>query len=1649
MGCRGLCLVLLALLAGSYAQPCSLIASNLLRMDSEETFILDGLGSAFDANIRIQDFPRRSVTLAEGTVSVNKNNGFLGQVTLTIPSKKMERIPDKKQFVYVTVTSRSCKLEKAILVSYRSGYIFIQTDKPIYTPGSTVYYRIFTMDQNMNPVDKSVDTKISTPQKVIVKEDSKQQGKTGINSLSYELSDLASLGEWTISAKYDGTDMQNYVTHFEVKEYVLPSFEIKLEKTQNVFYLDDTELKVKISAHYLFGKPVNGKAFALFGVKRDNEKKSITESLRRIPISQGEGTATLKREDLVTYFQKAEDMLQWRLYLTVTVITDSGSDMLEAMLDDIYIVTSPYKILFTKTSKYFKPGMPFDFMVFVTNPDGSPAKGVPLVVESEKSGGTTQEDGTVRLSVNTDSAITLLTIKVKTKAPNLAITQQASATMTANAYKSAGGNFLHIGIAGGVWKPGNNPSISFTIKNHNTGTEKQIKHFIYVILNKGKIMKVGRQERKAGQPVVIMKLPITPDYIPSFRIVAYYTVKTGDQHEIVADSIWVDVTDTCMGTLELTVANKQTTGVYEPENTLNLNLKADKGASVGLVAVDKAVYVLNSKYKISQSKVWDSVEKYDIGCTPGSGSNTIGVFHDAGLVLQTSFMLETPQRPDLLCQAKLNRRRRSSAALIQYKNSKASRYTDLENTCCQDGMLVNPMGHSCEHRSRLIQAGQKCIDAFLDCCKAFEKMKASEKELMDNDDLSRSDEDGEYVKDSEIQSRSDFPESWFWLMETMTEEADKDGLSTKRLNLTLKGSITTWEFLAVSLSANKGICVSQPCDIVVRKTFFIDLKLPYSVVRNEQVEIRAILYNYAKTQLKKVRVEWTYNEAFCSLSTSKKKYRQEVTIEKESSLALPFTIVPISLGYHEVEVKASVAFESDGVRKMLKVVPEGRRIALNLKTVTLDPEVKGRAGIQTEMIPALDVKNIVPKTEVQTIVTVQGTKISELVGKSIDGINLNHLISAPGGCGEQNMMRMTPPVIATHYLDATGQWDRVGAEHRAKALEYIQRGVDGQMAYRKPDSSYGIWIGTPSSTWLTAYVVKVFALASKVIYIGRDVLCDSVKWLILNKQKPDGLFQEDAPVQSQKMVGGMTKGAKEFESTLTAFVLIAMLESENTCNHYVGNLRGSINQATTFITEQYPSLVKPYSIAITSYALARAGKLWDTRKLMSASTGNNHWEEPGSHHLSLEATSYALLTLLTLKQLKQAGPLAQWLTEQRFHGEVYGSTQATIMLFQALAQYQIDVPSVKDLEMDVKFKLPGRTHTTPLRINLNNAMLERSDQTSNIGNFTVTAEGKGQGTLSVFSVYYGIETETEKECNNFDLSVTIRDEPGAKKPDDSISSVSIEICTKFLGTQDATMSILEISMMSGYSPSIDGLKVLETRVDRYISNYEVNKDFDRGTLIIYLDKVSHKEEGCIKFNLNQHFRVGRIQPASVTVYDYYSPENRCTKSYHVEEGSKLLGKICYGDVCRCAEENCFLQQQLDKVTAKARLDAACAPSMDYVFKATLTKTEKRSNYDVSVMTIKSVIKQGTDIVSIGESRSFINHENCRDALQLQEGQDYLIWGLRQDLWHIDSKYSYMVTRDTWIERIPTDKECQKPENGELCEDLFNFIDELDFRGCLQ
>ncbi|KAE8620195.1 hypothetical protein XENTR_v10010143 [Xenopus tropicalis] len=97
-------------------------------------------------------------------------------------------------------------------------------------------------------------------------------------------------------------------------------------------------------------------------------------------------------------------------------------------------------------------------------------------------------------------------------------------------------------------------------------------------------------------------------------------------------------------------------------------------------------------------------------------------------------------------------------------------------------------------------------------------------------------------------------------------------------------------------------------------------------------------------------------------------------------------------------------------------------------------------GVQEVNIGALTAEHIVPRSDVDIKVILQGSPISQLVESAIDGINLHPLIQIPTGCGEQNMMRMTTNVITTRYLDATAQWQRVGMDRRVAAIRNIAKG---------------------------------------------------------------------------------------------------------------------------------------------------------------------------------------------------------------------------------------------------------------------------------------------------------------------------------------------------------------------------------------------------------------------------------------------------------------------------------------------------------------------------------------------------------------------------------------------------------------------------------
>uniref|UniRef100_A0A5F8G402 Uncharacterized protein n=1 Tax=Monodelphis domestica TaxID=13616 RepID=A0A5F8G402_MONDO len=1490
----------------------TLITPNVMHPEREETILVEAhdLTSDMTFKLTFYDFPKKKHLSDEIVFTLDSSNRTV----------RVETNPDKSwQYVTIKVKSSQSEVEKVVLISHHTGYIFIQTDKPIYTPGSTVLFRIYTLDIHLKPVSKYFHLDI-------------QVFHISTCLSSNPCSFLLSFGTWKIVARYEDAIKRTFSTEFEIKEYVLPSFEVTLEPSEKFFYIDGNDmLEIDISARYIYGKPVDGVAFVLFGVMKDGHKEGLPHSLQRVHVR-----------------------------ISPYVLP---CDMVEAERRGISIVTSPYQIHFTKTSKYFKPGIPFEFMVFVTNPDGSPATEVPvlghlLTVDSAQSRVKTLEDGRAKLIINTPGDQTTLSINVSTADPRLPDERQAIATMVINAYRTFRGsqNYLHIGVSSSVVKPGDHLHLQFVLKNTNIDVQNQIKNIFYLVWT-NLIVKHGQQIRGLGQTTVSMTLEVESDLIPSFRIVAYYYVSVSGHKEIVADAVWVDVKDTCIGSLVVKAATRADDMIHPPSVAMKLKLEGDPGASVALVAVDKGVYVLNKK-KFTQEKVWNTIEEGDLGCSPGGGQDVLEVFTDAGLSMKTTVGIETPLKSELACKPLGRRRRRRSLQLLEEKAAKVSQYQDQElRRCCEQGMNRNPMNYNCEKRTYyIVDESEACKEAFLNCCRHIQDLKDK---LLRPDDLilARSDLDEEILSEEKIASRSRFPESWLWDVEHLAVNSKMNNkLASKIFTIYLKDSITTWEVLAVSVSKTKGICVASPYEITVMKDFFIDLKLPYSAVRNEQVEIRAVLYNYNNRYPIKVRVELLYNPAFCSSSTVNKRYRQTLTIEPSSSRVVPLTIIPLMLGMHDIEVKAAVwgAYVADGIRKTLKVVVSPGPFPREYRIY----------NEQNVLVKAADLENMVPGTESETQVIIQGNPIADIIEETIDGKGLSEYLRLPEGCAEQTLSKATRTIISTHYLDSTQQWDKVGINRRKESINYIKEGFAKMLTFKKSDHSFATFPQNPSSTWMTAYWVKVFSMASGIMNIDRYSLCGSVNWLILQRQRLDGSFFDTATQYSYIMVSTFFYG-KVGVSTLTPPILIPSQ-----------SLNETINKAVNFLAQKYPQLTQAYEVTLASYALALMGRLDNESVLLNAV--RDHWEDKKSVYYSIEATSYGLLSLIHLKKFQMATEVAQWLMLQKIYEGTYGSTQSLVMALQALAEYQQKAPRHKNDSLEISLHLPGRQSAISYRIDYSNSLL----------------------------------SQRAEVC--YDL-----------------------LFPRFLGVTDAAMTILDVSMLTGFSPDIQDLNLLSSGIERYISKFEINKSpSDRGTLIIYLDKVSHKEEECIKFKAHQFFEVGLIQPAAVKIYEYYALENRCTQFYHSTKAEGQLNKICTGEVCRCAEDHCFMQENQDQI----REETACHPGVDF---GNVTRTI------ITGMILKMVsisfFPLGSDDSAEGKERDFISHVRCRDNLRLEIGKDYLIWGATSDLWK-KSEVSYIITQDTNIEKWPNNEECKDQKNQKLCEDLDHFTKEMTF-GC--
>ncbi|OXB52985.1 hypothetical protein ASZ78_005920, partial [Callipepla squamata] len=569
----------------------------------------------------------------------------------------------------------------------------------------------------------------------------------------------------------------------------------------------------------------------------------------------------------------------------------------------------------------------------------------------------------------------------------------------------------------------------------------------------------------------------------------------------------------------------------------------------------------------------------------------------------------------------------------------------------------------------------------------------------------------------------------------------------------------------------------------------------------------------------------------------------------------------------------------------------------------------------------------------------------------------------------------------------------------------VPAGFERVQSFRKSDGSYGAWLHRDSSTWLTALVLRVLALSRPYLPVASSGPAASLRW-VLRQQRRDGAFREHRAVVHREMQGGVADPGPEAMVSLTAFVVVALHGARTLLppdSPELPLLDKSLSRASKFLRGRVERL-GTYGTAITSYALA----LVDTappgphpaverlrRMARSAHGGRATFWPSGGPAATVEATGYALLALLQSRDMAGAARAARWLREQSNYGGGFHSTQDTVVALEALAQMwlQWGRGSTSGLNLDLSWPggARGRAGGTQVTLNPGLEPLERELQvrtrrdggdegdmkTLGMCPVTVKVDGHGEGTLTVLR-QFRLLSPPNATCRALHLDVAITGPivyhgeatppTQATPPWRGFLTRGVACCRRSPGVALTGMVVVEISLLSGFSPHRSDLDKLRDVVDHWISHYEL----DGNRLVLYLDEHSpcisvfhlvtqiSPERQCLSFGATQDIAVGHMQPAMAAIYDYYEPGQRCTVFYNAPLRSSTIATLCSPEMCECAQGGCpRAQRKTQEVTADDRHDFACySPRVDYALVVRVLSQSEIGAFVGFEMEIKEVLLGG-------------------------------------------------------------------------------------------
>ncbi|XP_064140723.1 alpha-2-macroglobulin-like protein 1 [Loxodonta africana] len=1348
--------------------------------------------------------------------------------------------------------SISFEEKKKVLIQRQRSGTFVQTDKPVYTPGQPVYFRIVTLNSDFVPVnDKYSMVELQDPDSNRIAQWLEVVPEQGIVDLSFQLSSEAMLGTYTVAVAGDKT-----FGTFSVEEYVLPKFKVEVVEPKQLSTMVDSFL-VKICCGYTYGKPMLGavqvsvcqKAYTYAYMYRETEMEQLPDKCKKFSGQTDKAGCLSASVDMST-FNLTGYPYSHSIHIAATVV-EEGTGVETNTTQDVYISSQIGSMTFEDTNNFYHPNFPFSGKIRVRGHDGTLLKKHSVFLVTYGVNGTisqtliTDNNGLAHFTLDTvhwDGRDVSLEGRFKME-DTVYNSEQVpryyqNAFLHLRPFYNTTRSFLGIHQLNDVLKCGQPQEVlvDYYIDPADASPDQEI-IFSYYLIGKGNLETEGQKylnfKKKGQKGSFSLSLIFTSRLAPDPSLVIYTIFPGGG---IIADKIKFSV--------EMCFDNQVSLGFSPvqqlPGADVELELQAAPGSLCAVRAVDESVSLLRPERELSNSSVYGmfpfwyghypyQVAEYD-EC-PASGpwgfpQPIIDPVPEERWIRRSFFW-----RPWF-----------SEGADI------FSFFQDMGLKILSNAKIKKPV----------------------DCNRQFPNYATA----VASDGIRR---EGLPFSSSSPQSGSSqvrqyFPETWIWDLFPI-------GNSGKEaVHITVPDTITTWKAMTFCTSQSRGFGLSPTVGLTAFKPFFVDLTLPYSVVRGESFRLTATIFNYLKDCIRiqtnlaksdKYQVEsWAGSKASsCLCADEAKTYHWNITA--------------IKLGHINFTISTEIVESNELCGGQKGFVPEKGRSDTLIKPVLVKPEgvlvekthnslLCPKGKVASESISLELPVDVVPDSA-KALVTVLG----DIMGTALQ--NLDSLVQMPSGCGEQNMVLFAPIIYVLQYLEKAGL---LTEEIKSRAVGFLETGYQRELRYKHRNGSYSAFgeRDENGNTWLTAFVTKCFGQAQEFIFIDDKNIQDALKWMAGN-QLPSGCY-----VNVGKLLDTSMKGGVDDEISLTAYITAALLEMGKTIDDpMVSQGLQCLKNSAMATTNLYTQALLAYTFSLAEEEDIRNSLLEKLDQQAIISGESIHWSQKPSQPsnarfwsepkaIDVELTAYVLLAQLakarlTQKEIAKATGIVAWLAKQRNAYGGFSSTQDTVVALQALAKYAATAyaPS-EEVNLVVK-STQNFQHTFNVQT-VNRLVLQQKNLPNIPGVYTL--EASGQGCVYVQMVLrYNILPP--KNVETFSLSV----EMGRARCDKPTSprSLTLTIHTSYVGSRSSSnMAIVEVKMLSGFSP-MEGTNQLLLQ-QPLVKKFEYGPD----TLNIYLEELGKKTQ-TYTFTITQSVLVTNLKPATIKVYDYYLPDEQATIQY--------------------------------------------------------------------------------------------------------------------------------------------------------------------------